>query len=146
MAKLNIQKLGKAAIVRGGGALVGGAAGAAANKIIPSSMSPVLRGVLKAAVGAVIPEISPKSEFVKAAGSGMVGQAGGELFEHFTGSSSDSSVKGTEVISGDGEYIIDEEIHGTDDDQIISGDGDEEYIEGIEGIDGTDDEDGDPVY
>ena len=145
MAKLNIKKLGKTAIVRGGGALVGGAAGAAANKVIPASMNPVLRGALKAVVGAVLPEVSPKSEFVQAIGAGMTGQAGGELFDHFTGGST-SSVKGTEVISGDGEYIIDEEIHGTDDDQIISGDGDEEYIEGVEGIDGTDDEDSDPVY
>lgn len=141
MAKLNIKKLGKAVIVRGGGGLVGGAAGAAANKVIPASMNPIVRNAIKAAVGAVIPEISPKSEFVKAAGSGMVGQAGGELFNHFVGGST-APVTGTETISGDGEYIIDDEISGDGDDlEVISGDGEEGDVY-VEGIDGTgDDED-----
>lgn len=79
MAKLNIKKLAMKAAVRGGGALVGGAAGQAVNSIIPASIDPLWRGIGKAVIGAVIPEVAPKVEFLDYAGAGMVGQAGGEL-------------------------------------------------------------------
>ncbi len=111
-------------------AVVGGAAGLAVNKVIPSSLSPTVRSLIKIAAGAIIPEFSPKSEMLKFGCAGLVGQAGSELIGSIVPALEE--VKG---IGSESEYVIDQDF--------VEGPEDEEYADGLEGIEeplsGTDD-------
>jgi hypothetical protein len=123
MAKLNVKNLASIAINRGGGSAAGGAASALSNKVIPASINPLLKGIGKIVIGAMIPELMPKNEMVKFAGAGFAGHAAGELTDHLMApktvsglgdetytTDADASLSGTDSpINGVGETNIEME-------------------------------------
>lgn len=111
MAKLNFKKIASKAVSNIGGGAVGGAVSLAANKIIPASINPKLRDVLKLVIlGGVLPELAPKSAFVGAVGAGACGQAGASLLAQFVPAMAENAAAATvDGIGADSAYVIDED-------------------------------------
>lgn len=74
MKKFNFKKIG----MRVGGAAVGGAAAKAVNKVLPN-LNPTMRSGGKILLGAILPELAPKSDLLGAVGMGMIGAATAEI-------------------------------------------------------------------
>lgn len=139
MAKFNFKNISKR-VMNGGAAALGGGAGLALNKVIPASINPKMRSVIKILGGAIIPELAPKMNILESAGLGMCGQAGGELAGQMIPSLGGAGVEG--IGKNDAEYVIDEDfqrVHGVDD--VVSGTEDDEVLSGVEDtVQGTEDE------
>jgi hypothetical protein len=131
MAKLNVKSMTKALTQRGLGSAVGGAASMAVNKVIPASINPKLRGIGKIVLGAILPELAPKSKLLDYAGAGFTGVAGAELAGELIPALKEGAVKG---IGNDSAYVIDEDSAQVSGDvDVINGDeGVEVVIEGAE--------------
>lgn len=113
----NVKKATEALLHRGIGAAAGGAVGLAANKVLP--FSPVIRGIIKIAAGAIVPEFAGKNKFVDYAGAGIAGQAGSELLANFVPSMAPEAPAPVTGIGADAEYITDTDVAGSD---VMSGD------------------------
>ena len=104
MSKLNIKKMVSSVTSKALPAAVGGAASLAANKIIPASINPKIRAVIKIVAGAVLPELAPRIKMLEPAGLGFAGQAGAELAAELI-----PAIAGVDDMDGVGateEYVI----------------------------------------
>jgi hypothetical protein len=103
---LNFKKLASNVTSKALPAAAGGAASLAVNRFIPASINSKLRGALKIAVGAILPELSPKTKMLDAFGLGMIGHAGAELANEFL-----PAITATAATAGVGaNYEIDEDF------------------------------------
>ncbi len=121
MSKLNIKKMVSSVTSKALPAAVGGAASLAANKIIPASINPKIRAVIKIVAGAVLPELAPRIKMLEPAGLGFAGQAGAELAAELI-----PAIAGVDDMDGVGateEYVIDRDfVEGVDDPQVAGND------------------------
>ena len=121
MSKLNIKKMVSSVTSKALPAAVGGAASLAANKIIPASINPKIRAVIKIVAGAVLPELAPRIKMLEPAGLGFAGQAGAELAAELI-----PAIAGVDDMDGVGateEYVIDRDfVEGFDDPQVAGND------------------------
>ena len=121
MSKLNIKKMVSSVTSKALPAAVGGTASLAANKIIPASINPKIRAVIKIVAGAVLPELAPRIKMLEPAGLGFAGQAGAELAAELI-----PAIAGVDDMDGVGateEYVIDRDfVEGVDDPQVAGND------------------------
>lgn len=131
MAKLNIKKMVSSVTSKALPAAAGGAASLAVNKVIPASINSKVRSIGKILIGAILPEISPRTKMLEPFGMGFAGQAGAELVAELV-----PAIAGPDEIEGVGateEYVIDDDfVDGVNDPQVGSDDpqigvGDEDY-------------------
>jgi hypothetical protein len=107
--------------------VAGVAAGAVVGKIADkplASMNPKIRSIIKIGVGAVLPEIAPKSAFVENMGSGVLAVGAGDLY--------DSMVNKTSTVTGIGNDF-DMALGATEDYEVTGIGEDENALSGIEG-------------
>lgn len=109
---------------------VGAVAGKIADKPM-ANMNPKLRGIIKVGVGAVVPELMPKNEFIGAVGAGILAIGASDLYDSFTG-------KTGAPVSGIGVYPdnalgspSDTALGATEDYQMTEMSGTEDYVTGI---------------
>lgn len=108
MAKVNIKRMVASVTTKALPAAAGGAASLAMNKIVPASVNPKVRGIGKILLGAVLPEISPRTKMLEPFGMGFAGQAGAELATELI-----PAIAGPDEIEGVGaqdEYVIDDDF------------------------------------
>lgn len=79
MKKFDFKKIA----TKAAGAATGGAAAALVQDRLFTDMNPKLKAGLQIVAGAVLPELAPKSEFLNAAGMGMIGVGGSNLAKEF---------------------------------------------------------------
>ena len=124
--KFDFKKIGMKVAGVGAGAVVG----LLANKPLVN-MNPKIRGAIKIAVGAVIPELMPKVDILDGVGAGIIASGAIDLYTSFTGgtvSGTDDDISGMPgdlAISGDEDYrmtgIGGDEIEGLGGDEEMSG-------------------------
>lgn len=102
MGKLNFKGAGKRILNRAGGGIAGGAVGYGVDKLL-SGVGPWGRIGIKAGVGALLPELMPKNEFVQYAGAGLVGCATQDTAHHTIG----GSTSGVGNSGDEKEYVVD---------------------------------------
>lgn len=135
MAQLNMKKLGAALMNRGGGGAVGGAVNPLLDKVLPSTMKPVIKLAIKAGAGALAPELVPKIKIADHAGAGLVGAAISDFLrenvEMFKSGAPSTAGIGEDLDRG---YVIDEDrVDVSGNEETISGDGDTAPGVSIEG-------------
>lgn len=122
MAKVNIKRMVASVTNKALPAAVGGAASLAVNKIIPASINPKIRGIGKILIGAVLPEIAPRTKMLEPFGMGFAGQAGAELAADLI-----PAIAGPDEIEGVGaqeEYVIDDDfVSGAEDPMVGDAEG-----------------------
>lgn len=138
MAKINMKKIQDSLVNRG---LAGAAGGAAAQFIgdkLPATINPMFKNAGTILVGAIIPELSPKTKFLEGVGAGMAGVGGANLLK--------SMMSGTAPVSGmngleDEGWTETSPMHGLpmDDDDDMSGVGADEFSVDDDEVNGTDD-------
>jgi hypothetical protein len=122
--KLDFKKIGMKAV----GVSAGAVAGTLANKAVPN-MNAKIRGVIKIAAGAVLPELMPKATILSDVGAGIIATGAIDLYNGFTGTTV-SGIGATDLaIAGDEDY----EITGTSDNgEELSGiEGEEPEVSGL---------------
>lgn len=123
--KFDFKKIGMKVAGVGAGAVVG----RVADKPL-ANMNPKIRSIIKIGVGAVLPEIAPKSPFIENMGAGVLAVGAADLFDSMT----------NKTVSGIGEpYDIALGEVGGDYYETEVGDvgGDENALEGIDSDDET---------
>lgn len=116
--KFDFKKIG----IRVGGSVAGGVVGRFADKPL-ANLNPKIRSIIKIGVGAILPELAPKSDFIASVGAGLTGVGGADLF--------DTMVNKTAPVSGLGEAY--DMALGGDEDYDLSGVGaDENALSGID--------------
>ena len=76
-------------------AVAGGVGSLLLNKVTPTSINNKMRGALKIVVGAILPELSPKTKMLSPLADGLIGHAGAELATEFMPKLADTKVSAT---------------------------------------------------
>lgn len=119
------------------GVAAGAVAGTIANKPM-ANMNPKIRGAIKIAVGAVLPELMPKVELLKGVGAGIIATGAIDIYQGFTSISGvdgigndDMSIGAEDMAIGAEDYIItDTNVSGIDDEMNGIG-ADDNAVQGI---------------
>ena len=90
MAKLNMKKIQDSLVNKGLAGAAGGAVAQFVGDKLPASINPMLKNVGTIVVGAIVPELSPKTKFLEGAGAGMAGVGGANLLKSMMGTASKS--------------------------------------------------------
>jgi hypothetical protein len=139
MAKLNMKKIQDSLVNRGLAGAAGGAVAQFVGDKLPASINPMVKNVGTVVLGAIIPELSPKTKFLEGAGAGMAGVGGANLLKSMmSGAAAKSEVNGLE----DEGWTETAPIHGLpmDDDDDMNGIGDKyEVDDEDDDINGADD-------
>jgi hypothetical protein len=106
--KFNGKKLVEALTSRGLGAVAGGASYAFGEKYVPINNNVVRLGLL-GVVGAIIPEIQPKSKFLDSAGAGFVGAVASDAMRLMMGANKSTTTTVAGIGSEEPVYQIDED-------------------------------------
>jgi hypothetical protein len=136
MAKLNMKRIQDALINRGAAGAAGGAVAQFVGDKLPATVNPMVKNIGTILVGAIVPELSPKTKFLEGAGAGMAGVGGANLLKSMMSGTAAKSenVNGLEDegwtpinglpmdddadMNGTGEFTTDDDdddVHGTDD-------------------------------
>lgn len=111
MKKIKIEEMA----VRTAGVAAGAVAASVSDRFT-GSVNPIIVGVGKITLGAVLPALLPKNKFAENAASGIIAQGAVQLFTKFTG----GAVSGTD---GNDEHIaggmIDEDFISGEDDEFV---------------------------
>ncbi len=126
MKKFDFKRIG----LRIAGVTAGAAAGTLANKPLVN-MNPKLRGVIKIGIGAILPELAPKGDFLKDVGAGIIATGAVDLLGAFapalvsgldgigevgeTASDFVNGIGADDMVNGSEDYLITESVNGTDD-------------------------------
>lgn len=100
MKKFDFKKIA----TKAAGAATGGAAAALVQDRLFTDMNPKMKAGIQVIVGAVLPELAPKSDFLNAAGMGMIGVGGANLAKEFN---IISGVGNTDLPGTDTAYVTD---------------------------------------
>jgi hypothetical protein len=119
--KFDFKKIG----IRVGGSVAGGVVGRFADKPL-ANMNPKIRSIIKIGVGAILPELAPKSDFLGSVGAGLTGVGGADLFDTMVNKTAPVSGIGTDFDMALG-ATEDYDVNGIgEDENALSGIGEDE--------------------
>lgn len=119
--KFDFKRIGMKVAGVGAGAVVG----RVADKPL-ANMNPKLRAALKIGVGAVLPELAPKSPFIENMGSGVLAVGAADLFDNLTNKTVSGLGEAYDMALGASDYDTTEVGDVSGEENALAGIGDDE--------------------